>query len=135
VEEPTASADRPNLETQVARLIIEIEGSAGSPTTFGVARPGNSDPLYLVVSVTRTNGKAVLGLTAPAFEVFTILVGAGGANSTILSGEEWPVGSPFYLIKIVPIPGATWKLGRYVYGVRVTNGTNVGQTVCSVVLE
>jgi hypothetical protein len=38
-------------------------------------------------------------------------------------------------VEIVPIPTATWQLGRYIFWIAVSHGTDHGQTVCSVFVD
>jgi hypothetical protein len=114
----------------MARLIVEAEGTGGEGASFGVARPGTRDKLYLVVSVSNNNGTPRTGLTAGAFQVDPIIVAAGGGGVNIANVAERQPGA--YLLEIVPIPAAAWELGRYIFWIAVTAGSNKGQTVCSV---
>jgi hypothetical protein len=114
----------------MARLIVEAEGTGGEGASSGVARPGTSDPLYLVVSVTRTTGVPSGGLGAANFRIVPVIVAAGGAAVDISTVSESQQGA--YLVEVVPVQGGTWQLGRYIFWVAVTSGANQGQTVTSV---
>jgi hypothetical protein len=114
----------------MARLIVEAEGTGGEGASSGVARPGNSDRLYLVVSVTRTSGVPSVGLAAADFRVEPIIVAPGGAAVDISNVSEQQQG--VYLVEVVPIQGAVWQLGRYIFWIAVTGGANQGQTLASV---
>jgi hypothetical protein len=117
-------------EVAMARLIVEAEGTGGEGALFGAARPGNSGPLYLVVSVTRTSGVPIGGLGAADFRIVPIMVAAGGALVDISSLSERQPGA--YLVEVVPIPNAVWQSGRYIFWIAVTSSANQGQTVASV---
>ena len=109
------------------------EGTAGTGASSGVARPGNQLPLYLVVLVTRSSGVPVTGLGAQNVRVKPIIVAPGGALVTISRMIEPEPGT--YLIDVVPIPAGTWQLGRYLFWLALTSGTNRGQTVCAVSVD
>src|SRR5262245_46870358 len=111
----------------MARLIVEAEGTGGEGASSGVARPGNRDKLYLVVSVTNNSGTPRTGLTAGDFQVDPIIVAAGGGAVNIATVSERQPGT--YLVEVVPIPAATWELGRYIFWIAVTSGLNKGQTL------
>ena len=117
----------------MARLIMEAEGTAGTGASSGVAKPGNQLPLNLVVSVTRSSGTAVTGLTAANFQVEPILVAPGGALVTIQRVIEPQAG--IYLVEVIPIPAGTWQLGRYIFWLALQSGANHGQTLCSVFVD
>jgi hypothetical protein len=112
----------------MARLIVEAEGTAGTGASSGVAKPGNQLPLYLLISVTRSSGLPVTGLTAQNVEVDPIIVAPGGAAVTITSMGEPKPGT--YLVQVVPIPAGAWRLGRYLFWLAVKSGANHGQTLC-----
>jgi len=118
----------------MARLIVEAQGTAAEGAAQGVASPGNSDPLYLVVSVTDAGGVPVSGLTAADFAVDAKLVAAGGAEVEIASVGGGQHGD--YLLDVVPVTFQgtqyTWTLGRYIFLLTVTLGTDQGQTLCAV---
>jgi hypothetical protein len=117
----------------MARLIVEAEGTGGTGASSGVAKPGDQSPLYLIVSVTRTSGTAVTGLTGADFQVDPVVVAPGGAAVTIHRvGEPHP---GLYFVEVVPIPAGTWKLGRYIFWIAVRTGTSRGQTVCAVFVD
>jgi hypothetical protein len=117
----------------VARLVVKAEATGGTGASSGVAKPGNQFPLYIVVSVTHSNGAPRNGLTAADFRVDPIVVGPGGGNVTIARVIEPQPGA--YLVEVVPIAAATWQLGRYIFWVAVAHGAGQGQTVCSVVVD
>jgi hypothetical protein len=117
----------------MARLIVEVEGTAGTGASSGVAKPGNQLPLYLLVSVTRGSGLPVTGLTAQNFQVDPVIVAPGGAGVTISNMGEPHPGT--YLLFVEPIPAGTWTLGRYLFWLAVKSGTNNGQTVCAVFVD
>jgi hypothetical protein len=50
-----------------------------------IASPGNANNLYIVVSVTDSNGTPVTGLTVGNFTLSTEIVGPGGSISHINS--------------------------------------------------
>ena len=114
----------------MARLIVEAEGTGGEGESSGVARPNNRDNLYLVVSVTNNYGTPRTGLTAANFQVDPIIVAPGGGAVTIATVSERQPGT--YLLEVVPIPAATWQLGRYIFWIAVAAGSSKGQTVSSV---
>ena len=53
----------------MGRLVVEAQGTAATGAAQGVAAAGNSDPLYLVVSVTDADGVPASGLAAAAFDI------------------------------------------------------------------
>ena len=75
-----------------------------------IASPGNRNPNYITVSVTKGDGTPVLGLAKPNFKVDPMIVGPGGAlvNITSVVGGRLP---GTYLINVVPILAETWKSG------------------------
>ena len=117
----------------MARWIVEAEGTAGTGASSGVAKPGNQLPLHLVVSVTRSTGTAVTGLTSADFQVEPIIVAPGGALVTIDRTIEAQAG--VYLVEVIPIPAGTWQLGRYIFWIALHSGNNHGQTVCAVFVD
>ncbi len=117
----------------MARLVVEAEGTGGTGASSGVAKPGNQLPLYLVVSVTRSTGLPVTGLTAANVQVDPIIVAPGGAKVTIDRMIEPHPGT--YLVEIVPIPAGHWQLGRYLFWIALTSGAHHGQTVCAVFVD
>lgn len=112
----------------MARLIIQ----ALSEDT--IAAPGNSQPNYIIASVTSTNGQAVTGLTAANFKVNPLIVGPGGALVNIVNvyGGIFP---GFYHIHVRPITPHTWKAGVYVFAIVVQKGINHGQTLAAVLMD
>jgi hypothetical protein len=117
----------------VARLVVEAEAPANVGPVSGAAKPGNRLPLKIVVSVTRNDGVALTGLTKTSFRVQAILVAAGGGLVTVQSVAETQPG--VYLVEVIPIPAATWLLGVYTFWVAVNQGSNLGQSLCSVLVE
>jgi hypothetical protein len=118
----------------MARLIVQAVGTAAEGAASGVASPGNSDPLYLVVSVTDTGGVPVSGLTAADFTIDAKIVAAGGAQVEIASAGGGQHGD--YLLDVVPVTFQgtqyTWTLGRYIFLLAVTRGADQGQTLSAV---
>jgi hypothetical protein len=112
----------------MARLIVE----AASEDT--IAGPGNQQANYVVLSVTKTSGVPVTGLTTKNIDVEALIVGPGGALVDIssVSGAGFP---GFYFVDIVPIKGQTWKSGTYIFAVVVKNGSDKGQTLTSVLMD
>ena len=99
---------------------------------------GNSDPLYLVVSVTDADGVPVNGLAAADFAIDATIVAPGGSQVEIASP---PGGGQHgdYTLRIVPVTYQgtqyTWTLGRYIFFLAVTHGVDQGQTVCAVLVQ
>jgi hypothetical protein len=118
----------------VPRLVVEARGTAAEGAAQGVARAGNRDPLYLVVSVTDADGAPVSGLTAADFVIDARIVAAFGSQVEIASAGGGQRGD--YLLDVVPVTFQgtqyTWTVGRYILFLAVTSGTDKGQTVCSV---
>jgi hypothetical protein len=112
----------------MARLIV----TAASEDT--IAAPGNTQPNYIIVSVTDSAGIPITGLIAANFKVDAMIVGPGGAlvNITRVAGGRLP---GFYHVDVVPIPGATWRPGVYIFAIAVQNGGNQGQALASVLLD
>jgi hypothetical protein len=98
-----------------------------------IAHPGNRQPNYIVVSVTRENGEPVTGLTASNFKIDALIVGPGGALVVISRVAGGAQG--FYYIDVVPVDPHTWVSGTYIFGVTVTRGTQKGQTLTSVLMD
>jgi hypothetical protein len=98
-----------------------------------IAAPGNNSANYIVVSVTDATGIPITGLAASNFVVTALIVGPGGALVNISSVSSPAAG--FYIVRVVPIPGQTWKSGVYIFGVAVTRGTDHGQSLCSVLMD
>jgi hypothetical protein len=117
----------------MARLIVEAEATGGTGVSSGVAKPGNQDPLYVVVSVTHGNGTPQTGLSITNFRVQPMVVAPGGGGVTIAQVGELHPGA--YLVQVVPITTATWQLGRYIFWTAASHGTDHGQTVCSVFVD
>jgi hypothetical protein len=69
-------------------------------------------------------------LVVADFRVVPVIVAAGGALVNISDMSEPQPG--VYLVKVVPIPGATWQMGRYIFWIAVSSASNQGQTVTSV---
>jgi hypothetical protein len=98
-----------------------------------IAHPGNREPSYIVVSVTRENGEPVTGHTASNFEVEALVVGPFGAAVVISRVGGGLTG--FYLIHVVPVQSYTWVGGTYIFGVTVTSGAEKGQTLTSLLMD
>jgi hypothetical protein len=109
----------------------ELDVTAISENT--IAHPGNRQPNYIIVSVSRENGEPVTGLSASNFKVYTLIVGPGGALVDISRVGGGAQG--FYFIDVIPIGTQTWKSGTYIFGITVTNGAEKGQTLTSVVMD
>src|SRR6185437_8882427 len=75
-------------EAVMARLVVEALGAGGDNRSSGVARPGNRDPLPLLVSVTRYSGLPVTGLSAANFQADCPIVAAGGGGVTVDRVDE-----------------------------------------------
>ena len=108
----------------------ELDVTAISENT--IAHPGNRQPNYIIVSVSRENGEPVAGLTAELQGRY-LIVGPGGALVVISRVAGGAQG--FYFIDVVPIRTETWKSGTYIFGISVTNGAEKGQTLTSVVMD
>jgi hypothetical protein len=117
----------------MARLIVEAVGTAGEGALSGVARVGNSDPLYLTVSVTDQDGVPVGDPGTVQFVVDAPIVAAGGAGVDV---NQVYGGGGLYRVHLVPTnyqgTQYTWQLGSYVFFVAVTRGSDQGQTLCRV---
>ena len=105
-----------------------------------IAAPGNRQPNYIVVSVTKSTGVPVLGLGVSNFKVDPVIVGPGGAlvNITGVSAGRLP---GIYLINVLPISTQTWKRGVYIFAVAVKSASTTsrivdqGQNLCSVLMD
>jgi hypothetical protein len=115
-------------ELIMARLIVD----AFSEDT--IAAPGNRQPNYIVTSVTDQNGVPVTGLGMTNFRVDPMIVGPGGAlvNITSVTAGRLP---GFYHINVLPIGTQTWKAGVYIFAVAVVNGSDMGQTLATVLMD
>jgi hypothetical protein len=115
----------------MARLVVEAIGTAGEAGSSGVARAGNSDPLYLTVSVTDQDGVPTGDLATLQFTVDVPIVAAGGAGVDVAQVYG---GAGRYRIHLVPttFQGTqyTWRPGSYVFFVAVVRGSDQGQTLC-----
>lgn len=100
-----------------------------------IASPNNALSSYIVVSVTNADGTAVAGLTIANFSVGSPIVGSGGSTSHITSVGLGGSLSGVYILRIAPLAGQTWKSGVYIWSVRVTSGANVGQTLCTTLMD
>jgi hypothetical protein len=117
----------------MARLIVQAESTGSSGGSGGLAPPGSQAPMNIIVSVERSNGLPRTGLMAANFAVDALLVAPGGALVTIDSVGEMKPG--VYLIRVVPAQGdpfqqGAWQLGRYIFWIAVTAGTDRGQALC-----
>src|SRR3954464_2672130 len=100
-----------------------------------IAAPSNALDSYIVVSVTESNGVAVSGLTAANFHLGSPIVGPGGSLSHITSVGGGGSVAGVYVLRIAPLAGQTWKSGVYIWSVRVTSGSNAGQTLCTTQMD
>lgn len=89
---------------------------------------GNTNPLYLVISVVDENGAGIVGLTASHFTLCSEMVGNGGVYSHVSSVSS--INPGIYVLRVLPLTGQTWKQGVYVYSVVVHHGLHRGQTLC-----
>jgi hypothetical protein len=117
----------------MGRLVVEARGTASTGAGQGIAAVGNSDPLYLVVSVTDADGVPVSGLAATDFTIDAPVVAPGGSLVEIASAGGGQHG--YYSLDVVPVTYQgtqyTWALGRYIFFLAVTRGVDQGQTVCA----
>jgi hypothetical protein len=115
----------------MARLIVEAIGTAGEAGASGVARAGNSDPLYLTISVTDQDGVPTGDYNTLQFAVDAPIVAAGGAQVVIAYVNG---GGGLYSVHLKPTTYQgtqyTWQLGSYVFFIVVTRGSDRGQTLC-----
>ena len=100
-----------------------------------IAKPANALESYIVVSVTDANGAAVAGLVQANFAVGSPIVGPGGSLSHITGVGSGGAVTGVYILRIAPLAGQTWKSGVYIWSVRVTSGANVGQTLCTTLMD
>jgi len=100
-----------------------------------IAKPANALDSYIVVSVTDVNGAAVTGLTQANFAVGSPIVGPGGSLSHITGVSAGGAVTGVYILRIAPLAGQTWKAGVYIWSVRVTAGANVGQALCTTLMD
>ncbi len=117
-----------SVASAAERLVV----SALSEDT--IAKPGNRQPNYIVVSVTAIDGTPVTGLTAANFRVDPMIVGPGGALVNITSVVPGRLAG-FYLVNVVPIGTETWKAGVYIFAVSVTQGVKHGQALTRVQMD
>ncbi len=99
-----------------------------------VAAPGNALNLYLIVSITDANGTGVPGLSMANFNIGSEIVGPGGSTSHIGAVGGGAVAGVYHLT-LLPLAGQTWKSGVYIYSVTVAKGADLGQTLCSVLMD
>lgn len=115
----------------MARLIIEAIAEDG------IAAPGNVNVSAIIVSVTNSKGEGVIGLNKSNFTLGSIMVGPGGSLShidSVMHDVSAPI-TGIYIIRIAPLAGQTWKLGVYIWSLKVTSGVNIGQTLCSTSMD
>jgi hypothetical protein len=74
------------------RLVVEARGTAAEGAASGVAGVGNSDPLYLVVSITDADGAPFSGLVATDFTITAKIVAAFGSEVVTWPLEIGPPG-------------------------------------------
>lgn len=113
----------------MARLIVNAIAEDS------IANPGNALDSYIVVSVTDANGAAVAGLAQANFALGSPIVGPGGSLSHISGFGPGGAVTGVYILRIAPLAGQTWKSGVYIWSVRVTAGANVGQTLCTTLMD
>jgi hypothetical protein len=123
-----AIIDHSRKEFIMARLIVE----AFSEDT--IASPGNRQPNYIIVSVTRTSGNPVNNLGVSNFMIDPMIVGAGGALVNIVDVTAGRLPG-FYHINVLPINTETWKAGVYIFAIAVQKGTSRGQTLATVLMD
>jgi hypothetical protein len=99
-----------------------------------IASPGNSNNLYIVVSVEDQNGAAVTGLGMGNFAIGSEVVGPGGSISHInaITNGKLP---GVYVLLVLPLAGQTWKGGVYIFSVAATRGADHGLTLCSFLMD
>ena len=118
----------------MGRLVVQAQGTAATGAAQGIAAAGNSDPLYLVVSVSDADGVPVGGLAVADFTIDATIVAPFGSQVeiTLVGGGQ----QGDYLLWVVPVTYQgtqyTWALGRYIFFLAVTRGADQGQTVCAV---
>lgn len=112
----------------MARLIVEAFSEDG------IASPGNRQPNYIIVSVTRTSGNPVNNLGVSNFMIDPMIVGAGGALVNIVDVTAGRLPG-FYHINVLPINTETWKAGVYIFAIAVQKGTSRGQTLATVLMD
>jgi|JI6StandDraft_1071083.scaffolds.fasta_scaffold905130_2 hypothetical protein len=112
----------------MSRLIVNaiIEDS--------IASPGNDKDAYMIVSVQDSNGLPVENLTMSSFVVGSEVVGAGGSISHINMVRNGKLPG-IYVLFLGPSAETTWKLGVYIWSVRVSNGTSQGTALCSCLMD
>jgi hypothetical protein len=71
----------------------------------------------------------------PVNSVIASRVVVSEALSRYLPGWRAGCGPGFYHINVVPINTQTWKSGVYIFAVAVTQRTNKGQTLASVLMD
>ncbi len=100
----------------------------------GMASPGNANNLYIIVSVTDTNGAGVARLAIGNFAIGSEIVGPGGSTCHIGSVANGKL-TGTYLLNVLPYEGQTWKGGVHIFSVNVTSGADKGQTLCSFLMD
>jgi hypothetical protein len=86
------------------------------------------------VNVQDVNGRPVEGLSMANFEVGSEVVGAGGSASHInmvRNGKQPGI----YVLFLGPSADTTWKLGVYIWSVRVIKGEDQGSCLCSCLMD
>ena len=99
-----------------------------------LASPGNSEPNYIVISVTDSDGKPVSKLEGPDFTVKSVVAPEGGIIKQVVRVIE----SDFpgvYVMEVVPDGNEVWKGGVYIFAVGVHKGFDRGQTIVDVLMD
>jgi hypothetical protein len=96
------------------------------------ARAGNSEFVYIEVSVTRA-GQAVTGLTKQQVTFKALIVGPGGYDIEWNPAPHgyWENHPGFYLIEVIPVQSGTWVEGTWTVAVQVSHGADHGQALAS----
>jgi len=103
--------------------------------TNGLVAPGTADPVPVTVSVTRSSGKPVTGLTMAEFTVGNSwgphrVAVTGFQGGSIQFGPGSTNADGLYMMQLVPIAGSTWTaLSTYHIVFVVDTGIHRGQTV------
>jgi hypothetical protein len=113
----------------MARLIVEaiISNTSVTPNTAG--------PVFLTVSVTKTNGTPVKGLVQSDFVIGDTFASQRVNVSLFLGTNGLQIGpgainaDGLYMIELVPSVGQWRPLGDYHVAVIVKHGNDHGQTI------
>jgi hypothetical protein len=94
------------------------------------ARPTNNNFAHVLVQVT-SNGEGVADLEFENFEVVLLRGPIGFDTIELADVQPFPVTPGNYILYLQPELGGTWSAGLYVWTLRVTNGTKIGNTLFS----